>query len=106
MTLDRPERAILWPQPQPIGERAALWAATFDETPSFSWDLCGGSTVTVDDFEASGNMVRFWVTVQHSSGRIIYEDDHIVINPPGLDADRNQVDVIAHVKEFVEEHLP
>lgn len=106
MTFVRPERSVLWADPQPLGDRAAVWVTAFEGVSSMSWELRSGATVTVDDVEASGNAVRFWATVQHPDGRVIYEDDHVVVNPPSLDGEGGAIDVLSAVRALVEEHLP
>lgn len=93
-----------WPDPQPLYSGAEVWAAEFPA--SLSWELPSGSTVTVDRFEASGSAVSFWVAVLRPTGETVFEDDHVIVNPPVLNGEREPLDILAFVRALVEEHLP
>ena len=93
-----------WSDPQPLYSGAEVWAEQFPE--SISWELPGGSVVTVDRFEASGSAVSFWVAVRRATGETVFEDDHVIVNPPVLNGDLEPLDILAFVRALVEEHLP
>lgn len=89
--MDRPVRTPAFAEPEPLSDRAAVWADAFAAAPVIRRDTIGGHVLIVDDFEASGNMVRFWARIENADGVVVYEDDHFVVNPPANGGDVEDV---------------
>lgn len=60
--------------------RAAAWGEFFSANPNVHWSD-GLNNFTVYDGAAAGKLAHFWVEVTRG-GRVIYEDDHVAVNPP------------------------
>jgi hypothetical protein len=92
-------KAVLGTKRKALSERAGAWKAFYEAEAEHSWQH-GASTITCYDFDASDNRVHFWVRVTRDDGRVVFEDDHVVVNPPAGG------DVRQSLREIVEGSMP
>jgi hypothetical protein len=107
--------SLLGASRRPLTERAADWKAELlDNETARHWTLDDDRVVTISGVEASDSRVAFHVAVHDRRGRLVHEENHVVINPPlnvrgGTDEAGNPVyvrDIPAVLREIVGRNLP
>lgn len=82
-------------QPRSPEDKAVDWLAHLGTAAERKWKTADGANVTITNPAASGNRVSFHAKVVAADGTVMFDDDHVIVNPPlyatdgGQDADGN-----------------
>ncbi|MBK9496707.1 MAG: hypothetical protein IPO08_19835 [Xanthomonadales bacterium] len=76
--------------------RADDWLAHMTKGAERTWTMPNGTAITLSEVSVDGNVLTFHAKVVRPSGRVVFDDDHVIVNPPiyvqdGTDADGNPI---------------